>query len=577
MNYIDLDNEEGNAAKQTTGTSSHAPKAPVRGTSLRGRSHLIGQAIGGETRLETLEEHVAKFYKSEELPVDIYIQRLTPKTDGTAYNNLVIAGEYAGTKAFFIVGLETGMVVTPEDYLGKLSMGKPAFVPTDAFDKKLVELTWDVVGKDAISLDGLLVKESVELTEAVCISIAIRAYDAIADYLHKKAGDVEALKLREAVTPGSELYATYASMTEEIQDVLGEIHRTNFRAELLLKEQGDSRSVNSQMAEIDVASISGYVDIVPSETEIYTPAGPAIQKTCSPLIVVNNNHTPAAADEFGLITIGLTTIMMADTRWKNPIVDNIAPGRDPGVLNKFLQLEGGKKYSLLGKGIKYQQKIDTVLTLINGTPMMGLDIDEYSIMSGAYPLLTIGSDTRSPDAPAARQEVVNTLSNMTEGAFPASFNADEIFDAREFPTGTFVDKTGAEKDLSEIDFLYLLELDPALAHRYIQTTMRSTNSFVEMMTLYRDIGLAGVKITGRKRRLIFTPVFVKTIADAFTASGLSPFVDGSNVTRTEVGYGFMSDIVSRYAAAGPVHFGRERITGSAYTMPVIDPYMARRY
>lgn len=172
------------------------------------------------------------------------------------------------------------------------------------------------------------------------------------------------------------------------------------------------------------------------------------------------------------------------------------------------------------------------------------------------------------DAACGNQKAVNAIIEsadvLTNGNFSNMFKGKQMFtgDVTRIHNGYYVDVEGNKKDLREIDYLAMLNLqgaaDMQVVTDYVDTF--TATSIPEDMRLQRRLsilrGLLGegqVVVTGYSRRVDFTSDFILTLAAACAAAGANVRPEGihqdmNTGTRPATNY-------QRFASQGGQHSG----------------------
>jgi len=164
----------------------------------------------------------------------------------------------------------------------------------------------------------------------------------------------------------------------------------------------------------------------------------------------------------------------------------------------------------------------------------------------------------------AIQAIVDAADGMTNGNFSNLFQGQALFtgDVTRIHNGYYVDQDGNQKDLREIDYLAMLNLqgdaDMQVVMDYVDTF--TNTGIAEDMRLQRRLtilrGLLGegnVFVTGYSRRVDFTSDFILTLAKACAAAGANVrpegiYQDMTTGTRPTTNY-------QRFASQGNQHSG----------------------
>lgn len=164
----------------------------------------------------------------------------------------------------------------------------------------------------------------------------------------------------------------------------------------------------------------------------------------------------------------------------------------------------------------------------------------------------------------AAQTLVEAADNLTNGNFSNIFQGGQLFtgDVTRVHNGYYIDQDGNKKDLREIDYLAMLNLqggsDLQVVTDYVDT-FTATN-VAEDMRLQRRLnilrGLLGegnVHVTGYSRRVDFTSDFILALAKACAAAGANVrpegvYQDMTTGTRPTTNY-------QRFASQGNQHSG----------------------
>jgi hypothetical protein len=189
-----------------------------------------------------------------------------------------------------------------------------------------------------------------------------------------------------------------------------------------------------------------------------------------------------------------------------------------------------------------------------------MDIAEAGPMSWVQHILI--------DAASGNQKAIETLvaaaDGMTNGNFSNLFQGTALFtgDVTRIHNGYYIDADGNQKDLREIDYLAMLNLqgsgDMQVVTDYVDTF---TNTSVaedarlqRRLTILRaQLGEQNVHVTGYSRRIDFTSDFILTLAKAMAAAGANVrpegiYQDMTTGTRPTTNY-------QRFASQGNQHSG----------------------
>ena len=189
-----------------------------------------------------------------------------------------------------------------------------------------------------------------------------------------------------------------------------------------------------------------------------------------------------------------------------------------------------------------------------------MDIAEAGPMSWVQHILI---DAASGNQKAI-QTIVDAADGMTNGNFSNLFQGAALFtgDVTRIHNGYYIDQDGNQKDLREIDYLAMLNLqgdsDMQVVTDYVDTF---TNTHIaEDMRLQRRLtilrallGEGNVHVTGYSRRVDFTSDFILTLAKACAAAGANVRPEGihqdlTTGTRPTTNY-------QRFASQGNQHSG----------------------
>lgn len=532
---------------------------------------LMSSARGSELTVN-LSKEIAKVYK--ELPEDKRprVHVLDREiVNNIAYSLVVVSKMVGSTVLYYTILLEaTGrQASTAVDLMGEwnaeFKQGKVTniFTPDLAVDSELhvaivmaiannssFRITQDqsgtpvsiqdANGKDIefTNLDGLVIyniPEDVPTIARTVASIAFNACAVQAAMLTKQVSDFTISKGRET-SEGKQLAIKSHSVTNTVNEI-GDPVRSDFTLSLVLESKKNKEtSINIRNNDIVIAKVSGFVDSIAEEVDVptYTQYGYQNVKkvTLRPNIIVNSNFV--ATPTYGHMILGLiTALTMAKKEMWVPTLVPRENGNQVGALNVITGVgtnPGEQAVAIDLKNKKYTAEevhaiIQAMYTL---DPIFSVDVDMFgpstyytSILSlAAAPLNISGREE-------ALRELVSTLTHVTSGHFPATYDINRIFLSSGImvPTGVWMDQTGL-RDLKDIDakFVASKSNDIALIRQWIMSNIPGTANTGDPYTTKLDVIskiVPNAIIRGKAARITFTSEFIATLTNAVTAAGLA--------------------------------------------------------
>lgn len=532
---------------------------------------LMSSARGSELTAN-LGKEISEVYKS--LPAD-----RTPKVfimdreivSNIAYSLVVIAKKIDTTILYYTVLLEaTGrQAATASELMGEwnaeFKQGKVAnvFTPDLAVDNELhlaiilqlsshfglvvssdargiPEGAKDKAGNDIdfINLDGLTIYNIPEDIVTMARTVASIGYNAIAVQAAMLTGQVSDFTIAKGreTSDGKQLAIKSHNVTSAVNE-LGDPVRSDFTLSLVLESKKNKEtSINIRNNDIPIAKVSGFVDTIAEEVDVptYTTYGyQNIKKvTLRPNIIVNANFV--STPTYGHMMLGLiTALTMAKKEMWVPTLVPREEGNQVGALNIITGVgaQPGEQFTAVDlKNKKYSAEevhgfIQAMYTL---DPIFSVDIDMFGPETYYTSLLSLAA---APMGIAGRDEslrqIVSTLTHITNGHFPSTFDINRIFLASGImvPTGVWMDKSGL-RDLKDIDakFVASKSNDINLIRQWIMSNIPGTANSGDPYTTKLDVIsklVPNAIIRGKAARVTFTSEFIATLTNAVTAAGLA--------------------------------------------------------
>lgn len=310
--------------------------------------------------------------------------------------------------------------------------------------------------------------------------------------------------------------------------------RRSFRVELNASERGAENSSMVMQNSINLSSLAGYVDILfTDKVSIPQQYGAPIQSTqmFQPKMVITNSvpSTQLITPELQLLSLASSTMLLrGGSAWLS-------------ALKPKYNADGADIHSLNGLGLELDAKVDVNDPAFNLYEFANaffhplaieLQIPECADTTWILSMVRDAADG-NPDAAKA---LLQTANNLTNGRFDAHYKGGPIGRLVEdrIVLGYYFDKSGAMRDLREIDYLAVLNLlgetDKQLAFDFADTYNPAKGTLEQRLStrisIMSTVLNGTLKIKGYATPVLLNPDFLKALVDGMKECGCDPSIEG---------------------------------------------------
>lgn len=547
-------NQQAQAQEQNTAAPTAARRGGFMGGGLFGAP--ISKGLGSEY-LNKIAEGLTEKYKTAhpdmKLSVHIVDQVNEP---ALAYSVIVVTGQMKaapGTIAAHVLIIEgTNDRLTPLfENVGGQSV-EITRVTSDAFDRRMEAIIRERLNKAYPNaqiniIDGCVVPMEFEPTNLTHMhNLALNAGLACGTDLQMRVDDFRDINIANEVkgTMLVDIQPTHG----QIEDTIGMPVRSdvaiNFRSQR--PNQGQDQSVNSNDRDIQIASLSGFVDMMyapmaANQGNYWSPQQQAPQKFAARLVLTNLRteigYTP------GMVLLALVNAMTLNNNGNWIQVFRPTPGRskevdmrDIGALNIIGNMEGNQN----GFGVPPETKTQDfslqdlgrfVATLVRPGLTISLDVPDCSSTTW---YLSIFRDA-SMGKTGAIDAIYHAACELTNGQFQNHFSrGTPMFEDvnNRVHLGYWTDKNGQRRDIRDIDFLAIANLhgrkNPldlmAWSNTFLNYNIPLQMRLAQRRKMIEAATSMSAVFNGMGTRVTPSAAFLRALALSCSEAGLSPVV-----------------------------------------------------
>jgi len=497
--------------------------------------------------------------KTGELAKDIkaVFNNFGVEADVNHFANLVVVSVEKNGEVFFytLVPSTHSTDLTVNQFIDTLMSNQKPLLAVDLVGPDMIEFIKNELAriyaskqvKTFVTLDGLVIPHDVDTKdERLVAALAGHAYNTIAIEMAMRFKEVKDVNIRESIqqTNGMSRLKMY-SLTQESMDGFGRPVRTEFGVELTAPQTTGFLSALTN--EEVIVSTKGYINVVPRNyVEQFPGQAPENKVGFLANIVINMMEQPVPTLGYAMIGIASTAVLAKDHNWVEPVMAN---AENIGYLNKFVNINNDKSPKAIdipSLKIAPGDKAMLISKLINQGVVVSVDVPMYDDKITTLTPLAVAA---APDTPpnvrqAAEADIIETLNEVTDGAFGKYFNGGRIVDVGAIlPNGEYAEKKG-KVSIDHIDAPYVLKNFATGYQELIANLMYSelnfnVDSMSERVKFLNKIGV-DAKLTGKKVRVTLTAEFINAMISAFAECGLRPKFDNTSVINTQTGLDFTS-------------------------------------
>lgn len=460
----------------------------------------------------------------------------------------------------------------------------------------------DVNPDDIICADGCTIPYHFEDIEQAGRNLAAIAFNALlvcSTIDTGKSGDLN-IATGNKQTQGAALHIQSAIRPSTAADEMNNPIRSDWRLELCLKQNKQQFSnvsyvddLNRENANIVLTKVHGFVDAIPDmRTTIIPGIGPVRDTRMRPHIIITDINAVKPTIGFMLLGFLSSRVMANRNMWLATVLPN-GSKYNVGALNLKTCLEAENNPNFRGKpgvvmdlaagkiaGSKEKMTNDeiynTVKRIFSLEPIVSIDIPAYgphtfymSVLSAAA---SGGMSRNSQGAPRA---LIDSIVVLTNGRFDKNFPIQDIFNHEGVlvPTGTWRDKTGALRDIRDVDLTMIasvtgsLELMDLWALSNLPYRVSHRDPYLTKVDIISKI-IPGAEITGKAARVTFTSKFMAALDQAAIEAGLNLRYEPELKDIEDSNLGIMEGYFSPAAfAEGPGYARPNVFSGPNYNTP----------
>lgn len=571
-------------SKSNTGTTTKpATGLPIK---RRGqRSHLATKSItsgSGERISRIVDEFTTLYTNTEQVTqsgLDITLVPMAKSYYGDDYDVVVICGrgslyvEGVAVPLVMVVPIvieDNHNILTPRkmvqdldivfdkargryDRMSRYDSSQEFYLPTEVLEGNLVanieqavKLTKD---EKMVRLDGIMIPTYADLErEEILQEFAGRGIDPILDYWHKTTND-EVISVIE-MCEKNEIKTNFFKHTKGGTDLLGVELDDTFTIQVYTATKNTkSRDFgpNTRGVTETLFEVSGVVSLVPGVIDVELDGRVKEVEKLIPLVIARDVKTSYVLED-ALLSIAALSVIATDNHWMDVLLDTTTEIRDPGLT---LQAIGEPAKPFSKKGVSRAAKQELLFKHTSEGAMVGLDIPEYSLMSGAFSVI----QSAASGSAKSLEEIITTAALMCadeEGntTFDVNFPTGNILESVELPNGYFINKEdGTKHSSASIDLDYICATHPKFIDLFIEAET-SPDGMVDLISIYNDIGLEEMRLTGIRRRVVFTSAFLDELTGALAECGFGLTMDPSQSYKSVTRRGYDRSRTKKFTGSG---------------------------
>lgn len=406
-----------------------------------------------------------------------------------------------------------------------------------------------------ICADGCTIPYHFEDTEQAGRNLAAIAYNATlvcAMLEDPKNGDLN-IAVGNKQTQNAALHIQSTIRPSTAVDEMNNPIRSDWRLELCLRQNKPQYTnmsyvddLNKENANVVLTKCHGFVDAIPDmRTTVIPGIGPVRDTRMRPHIIITDIAAVKPTIGFMLLGFLSSRIMANRNMWLATVLPN-GSKYNVGALNLKTCLEAENNPNFRGKpgvvmdlangkiaGSKEKMTNDeiynTVKRIFSLEPIVSIDIPAYgphtfytSVLSAA------ASGGMSRNSQGALRALVETISVLTNGRFDKNFPTQDIFNHEGVlvPTGIWRDKTGALRDIRDIDMTMIasvtgsVEMMDLWAISNLPQRVTQRDPYLTKVEIISKI-IPDAEITGKCARVTFTSKFMAALDQAAIEAGLN--------------------------------------------------------
>jgi len=454
------------------------------------------------------------------------------------------------------------------------------FTPSDAINKRLNDIILrEVAGQyksnEFISTDGTVVHMSNLEISDLAMRVAAVAYNAVHTESLMSTGDLADLNVASAIEVNrssgrNTIKLEYNMYSTTTQNLVGSPTRQDFKVDLTEVSQNSTFELNSDTAN-RLVSVGGFVDAIREDLPMaQTQIGmaPSYATRLHPNIIVTSNDSISPTQGFMMVGIAAATVMSRPELWLQSLAA-IDPksNNNPGVLNTLTNIENGQSGTALdfsAKKVTTDEHYAALKQMFSLSPVISYDVEVFGPNAHYSSVLaSAANQSGGVSSTEARQELIETCIQLTDGNFPMDFNPNNIFatDGIIVPMGYWMDKSG-ERDIRDIDMAFVANRtgDQAVINKWSMTALpRSVTGLDPFLTKVEVINqlIPDAVINGKAVRITFTNAFITALTTSLEKAGLVARYESSLVLNERYSTGQFADYLSAAGLANAAGFGQQ--------------------
>lgn len=484
-----------------------------------------------------------------------------------AYSYIIVAKNTKKAVYYFVVTLEgTGRKPltakeTNDEYKQaiKTGQGGDRLYTTDcAINIYLKEVIVEILARDFgnelpfVCGDGMTLPykfDNIEQASLVSGAIAYNALKVIQTLEDNVNADLNIAKGNRD-TKNAALRIDTSINRATIYNEVGSPIRADWRLDLSVKANDNTgfsavNELNKENTSATIVKVAGYVDAIPDEKVTPVPTGHPIREIrMHPHIIVTSIGVSKPTIGFMLLGIATSMLMTNEGMW----MGNLLPDKSKynvGALNQLTNLENntngiGNKLNLegTGKAKMSDQEVGTIVSsMFELSPIVSVDIEAYGPQTFYTSVLSAAAaGLNNSNTIGALKTIIETAHTLTNGHFPKEFPTDQIFNHEGvlIPLGTWKDKTGADRDIREIDLTMVasetesIEMMNAWAFSNLPTRITNADPYMTKIDIISQL-IPNAEITSKAVRVTFTSAFINKLIESCILAGFNVRYDGPDV------------------------------------------------
>lgn len=451
------------------------------------------------------------------------------------YKYLVIAGGDNTEVAYFTFILaKTGVSSETPNECVRLTFSKDeTLVLPDRGDnvklRKMIEQKLNTLpkfaGANAVSLDGHVINATVPLDEEYAAYVLAAATSAINPYFSDYSEAKTTAKL-------ASFGALRANVMENVGTVVSPAPGEIRYATTIIDTKGitprsrrsDDGINDEEFEQMSSVAVAVQPLIMKNTRGVIDPLTGDLENIAVPVATISALSTPIPT--LGMALFGIVTVfntLGVDKAWITPLLNNIGPGKNPGVLARNVHVTPGSelaKIDLTSKEFSRTDSARIISDLIDDNLLIAIDCSPYAY--GSQQIMPLLEAARG--SVAAREMILKTLNVMTDGVFPETYSGKMFAAVVDFPIGTYETKKNGTISTSEIDAMFVgdhpkaEELQPLVVESLTNSGMSEINK-LELLASVNSTA-ANIRITGTMNKVYLDGGFIADMVEAFTAVGV---------------------------------------------------------